>query len=180
MRFLLVTVCLLFPFAGAFADDNGTVEFAGEHFKLGFSDLSNPVAPIAEFVRDGETVDNWRKLIGFFHFPKAGDDPLANAKALAAHLVEKDPTAKSDVIQNPDTGEVLLNFITSASGSDVVEFDVFKYARSGDEKGLVAFQYAEHVKLGEMDAEAFSKLRDNAIKAAADFDIDEVNGYFGE
>ena len=178
MRTLLVVLCLLVPLAAARAGGD-TIKFGGEIYKRGFADLDNPVAPVVEFVRKGDTVANWGKLIGYFHFPKAGD-AASTAKDLAARLTEKDHVSNPRITENPETGEVLIDFMTTEPGSGVGEFDIFKYAKAGDNQGLVAFQYAEHVKLGEMDSDAFSRHREEAVKAVAEFDMDEVNGYFWE
>ncbi|MEI9900059.1 MAG: hypothetical protein WDN31_07900 [Hyphomicrobium sp.] len=40
-----------------------------------------------------------------------------------------------------------------------MEFNVFKYARAADGRGLVAMQYAQHVKLGDIDVEGMRELR---------------------
>ena len=63
------------------------------------------------------------------------------------------------MIKNKDKGDAIIDFLTWAPDSDVMEFNVFKYARAEYGPGLVALQYAQRFKLGDMSVEQFRALR---------------------
>ena len=61
-----------------------------------------------------------------------------------------------------------------------MEFDVFKYAKDASGKGLVALQYAQHIKTKDMDVADFRKVRERTVEEMADTDIAPARDYFAE
>ena len=61
-----------------------------------------------------------------------------------------------------------------------MEFNVFKYAKAANGRGLVAIQYAQRVKLGELDVEGMRELREKSVQYMADTDIDRAREYFAD
>ena len=59
-----------------------------------------------------------------------------------------------------------------------MEFNVFKYARAANGKGLVAMQYAQHIKLGDLDVEGMRALRVRSVDDMAATDIAQAQDYF--
>jgi hypothetical protein len=56
-------------------------------------------------------------------------------------LERQNPAGQSAMIENPATGEVIVDFVTWPADRAFVEFNIFKYARK-PRGGLVAQQYA--------------------------------------
>ena len=92
-----------------------------------------------------------------------GDDPVAAVKMVGKVVKETNKDANFAIIENEKTGEAIIDFLTWTPESDVMEFNVFKYARAADGKGLVAMQYAQHIKLGDIDVEGMRALRARTV-----------------
>jgi hypothetical protein len=163
--------------------DVPTVEFDGQRYHLDYQDQAKqpngrPGDSLAEFTLQGETVNNWTKLFAFFAFPESGDDPVLMAQEVGKATKEANPDANYAVIANEQKGDAIVDFLTWAEGSDVMEFNVFKYARAEYGPGLVALQYAQRFKLGDMSVEEFRALRERMVKAMAQADIAQARTYF--
>jgi hypothetical protein len=182
MRTPLIALCLIAAAMTARAED-ATVEFDGQSYHLDYQDAARSTNgrlgdSLAEFTLQGETVNNWTKLFAFYLFPESGDDPVAMAKTLGKTTKEINPDANFKVIRNPETGDAIIDFLTWSDGSDVMEFNVFKYARAEFGSGLVAMQYAQRFKLGDMSVEEFRALRARAVDDMAESDMAQVRDYF--
>jgi hypothetical protein len=161
--------------SGAHADE--PVSFGGEDYAVAHRDVREVGNSLVELVRDGDAIESWQKLVAFHRFPDLKGTPKEAAHGLAAMLRQRDPSARFAMIENPTTGEVIIDFMTGEESSDVVEFNVFKYARHPSGNGIVAFQFAERFKLGEADRDEVKKVREAAVDEAAGFDISLANGY---
>ena len=109
------------------------IDFSGQTYHLGHQDrakLPNGRLGdgVAEFTLPGETVDDWTKLFAFHAYPEAGDDPALAAAALGKVVKAVNKDANFALTADPKTGEAIIDFLTWAPGSDVMEFNVFKYA----------------------------------------------------
>ena len=124
----------------------------------------SPGDGLAEFTLPGETVDDWSKLFAFHAYPEMGDDPVAAVKMVGKVVKETNKDANFAIVENEKTGEAIIDFLTWTPESDVMEFNVFKYARAADGKGLVAMQYAQHIKLGDIDVEGMRALRARSVR----------------
>lgn len=165
--------------------DTPAVVFGDDRYTLAFEDQATlPDGEmgdaIAEFTLPGESVDNWSKLFAFHAYPEMGDDPLAAVEAVGKVVKETNKDANYAIVTNDKTGEAIIDFLTWAPESEVMEFNVFKYARSADGRGLVAMQYAQHVKLGEIDVEGMRALRKRTVDDMATEDITPAQDYFAK
>jgi hypothetical protein len=184
MRLLSLFAMLLASVSLARAD-TPAVEFGGDRFTLAFEDqatLPDGEAGdgIAEFTLPGESVDNWSKLFAFHAYPEMGDDPLAAVETVGKVVKETNKDANYAIITDDKTGEAIIDFLTWAPESDVMEFNVFKYARSADGRGLIAMQYAQHIKLGEIDVDGMRALRERAVDDMATEGITQAQDYFAK
>lgn len=184
MRLLPLTA-LIASFSGALAADAPTVEFGDERYTLAYEDQATlpdgqPGNGIAEFTRAGETVNDWSKLFAFHAYPEMGDDPLAAVQAVGKAVKETNKDANYAIVVDDRTGEAIIDFLTWAPESDVMEFNVFKYARAADGRGLVAMQYAQHVKLGDIDVEGMRELRATSVSTMASTDMAQTQAYFAD
>jgi hypothetical protein len=184
MRLLSLFAVLLASVSLARADTPAVV-FGDDRYTLAFEDqatLPDGEAGdgIAEFTLPGESVDNWSKLFAFHGYPEMGNDPLAAVEAVGKVVKETNKDANYAIVTNDKTGEAIIDFLTWAPESDVMEFNVFKYARSADGRGLVAMQYAQHVKLGEIDVEGMRALRQRTVDEMATKDMTQAQDYFAK
>jgi hypothetical protein len=184
MRTPLIALCLLAATTIARAQVP-TVEFDGERYLLDYQDqakLSDGQQGdgLAEFTLRGETVNDWTKLFAYYLFPESGDDPTLMAEEVGKATKENNPDANYAVMENKEKGDAIVDFLTWAEGSDIMEFNVFKYARAENGPGLVALQYAQRFKLGDMSVEQFRALRAHAVEAMAQADIAQARTYFAE
>lgn len=100
----------------------------------------NPGERVREFLPEGQKFSSWTKLASLREYPKL-NDPRAVAENLVRALRQQNPGAQSAIIQNPKTGEVIVDFVTWPADNAFVEFNIFKYSRK-EGGGLVAQQYA--------------------------------------
>lgn len=160
-----------------------TVDFGGQQYTLNFEQHAKlPDGRrgdgIAEFTLAGETVDDWTKLFAYHAYPEAGDDPVLAVKTLGKIVKENNKDANYAIIEDEKTGEAIIDFLTWAPDSDIMEFNVFKYARAENGPGLVALQYAQHIKLGDLDVEGMRALRAKSVEYMADTNIALARDYF--
>ena len=184
MRWLSMFAALVATVALARAE-TPTVEFGGERFTLNFEDQAtledgSRGEGLAEFTLPGETVEDWSKLFAYHAYPEMGDDPVAAVKMVGKVVKETNKDANFAIVENEKTGEAIIDFLTWTPESDVMEFNVFKYARAADGKGLVAMQYAQHIKLGDIDVEGMRALRARTVDDMAVENISEAQGYFAK
>jgi hypothetical protein len=82
------------------------------------------------------------------------------------------------VLNEPKSGEAMQELLYALPKSEVVEFNVYKYAHAGRGKWLVAAQYAFRFNLGELDGKEVRKLRLTAVDLMASFDMAGVRAFF--
>ncbi len=128
-----------------------TVEFDGNVLELASLEDS-PGQSLKEFIPAGETLETWTKLAAIREY-KDFDDPKLMVGSLVKQLNKQYPDSPSSIIENPTTGEVIVDFVVWPPDASFVEFNVFKYSKNPT-GGLVSQQYA----LREYkDAEGFLK-----------------------
>jgi len=132
---------LLIPLSLCAQDKAGkpTVTFDGTTFLLA-SSTDNPTGLLKEYLPDGQDLESWTKLAALHEYPNV-NDPRAMAENVVRVLKQRNPAAQSAMIQNPKTGEVILDFVTWPADSAFVEFNIFRYSRKPG-GGLIAQQYA--------------------------------------
>lgn len=171
---LLVLVTGLF----AHAAPGATLKFGGEDFVQKFEVKGRAPNAQVEFGLAAEPLKDWTKLVTLHSFVKNGKDAQRAAATLANLVRERYKGAKYRVITNTKTGEAIIDFLIPVPNSELMEFNVFKYAPAGDE--LVAFQFAQRVKLGEIDADELRGIRERAIGEVTNYDMGGVKAFFGK
>jgi hypothetical protein len=115
------------------------VQFDGETLTLAYEGEQSGDT-IKEFLPAGQKLDSWTKLAAIREY--AGlDDPLALAAQTVKQLKKDYPLSPSSIIQNPKTGEVIVDFVVWPEDASFVEFNIFKYQKRPD-GGLITQQYA--------------------------------------
>jgi hypothetical protein len=180
---MLAALAALVAFISLAVAETPTLEFAGEQYTLNFEDQATlpdgrPGDGVAEFTLAGETVEDWSKLFAYHAYPEMGDDPVAAVKLLGKIVKQTNKDANYAIIENETTGEAIIDFLTWTPESDIMEFNVFKYARAANGQGLVALQYAQHIKLGELDVEGMRALRTRSVDEMATTGVAQARDYF--
>jgi len=169
--FLLTTV----SFAGA---DTHLFKFGGEDFTQKFEVKSRAPNAQIEFGLPNEKLPAWTKLVTLHFFATSGNDAKRAAATLANLIRERHKGTKYAVITNQRTSEAIIDFLLPVPNTELMEFNVFKYSPAGNE--LVALQFAQRVKLGEIDAEELSVIRQRALKEMGNYDMAPVKAFFGK
>ena len=80
----------------------------------------------------------------------------------------------------PKSDEAIVDFLTWVPGSDVMEFNVFKYAKAGEDgTGLIALQYAQRIK-ADMEVADFRALRQRMVDEMLHTDAEPAREYFAD
>lgn len=169
LRSLLLLALLLLAPLGAAAEPQA-IAFGGERYLRAFQDTKPNGQQLVEFVRAGETVETWKKLVSIHRFPASGSDPGPMVGSLVRTLKQRYPDARYKIAENPKSGEVMIDFLIGAQDSEVVEFNVFKYARHASGQGLIAIQFAQRFRLGEASGPEVARVRQASLAEAAGFD----------
>jgi len=129
-RLFALSCALVAPVAAA----QPSVAFDGERYVMRGDARGAPV-PLVEYVRPGESLQDWTRLVALRHFAKL-DDPRAAAGNLARIVRQHNSNARADVIAKNDGSEAIVDFITWAPGDDRLEFNVHRYRRVEGLPGL--------------------------------------------
>jgi len=153
------------------ASQSAEITLDGESFTSKFTANPPNGNKIIELVRDQETITNWTKLIGFRYnqMPEINNDPLTAAVRLSQLL--KSMNLGSLVTEKKESGEAMIDFITRANNGSL-EFNVFRYAKSKDNKAVVSLQFSYRIADSpETKVPEFQKLRASWLQQAAAFDM---------
>ena len=177
LRILLTAVLLSLNLTAAMAQNTdakdylsipGPVEMGGTIFNLAWS--SNPGEGYYkhEYIPAGETVERFNEMI-MIEVVKGSltlrDALNAKVKELNARK-EKDPYLNYDIIENPNTGEYILDFIVSDSNggeAGIVEWNAYRYVdlknKSGND-GVMLFAISRRA-YGDNISPFLKILKDN-------------------
>lgn len=124
----------------------GPIAFDGKAFALAWSSHPSPTLYKQEYVVAGDSVERYAAML-MVDLRLDGPDAEAMARSVTAQVEARkatDPVANYDILTNPATGEVIIDFLMSAAGADgqlIVEWTAQRYANRPDGAGttLVAF-----------------------------------------
>ena len=123
----------------------GPIDFNKATFSLSWSSHPNKDYFKQEYLPSGEKSETFNKM--FMIEALVGD--LTPKDAMANKIKELDERKKTDAvtnyqfIQNPKTGEYILDFVISSG--NIVEWNAYRYTslKDGSNKGLVLFAYSK-------------------------------------
>jgi len=96
--------------------------------------------PIYEYIPAGESLEHWTHLASIREYHS-----IDNAKALAEGTIQavkqNYPGAPTQMVENPTSGDVMIDFLVGPPDGSFVEYNVFQYKKR-PEGGTVAQQYA--------------------------------------
>lgn len=175
-RIATLIFCLFIALPVALAQEAFTID--GEPFTRKFVGNAPNGDKLIEFVRQQESFEQWTKLIGlrFQQLPKINNDPVTMALAMAQVVKARDSRAQSVVRSNKEKTEAIIDFLTGPPKGDFIEFNVFRYIKSRNGKGVISLQFAYRFPgLTKENVEAFKKLRISWIKQVAAYDMNRVH-----
>jgi hypothetical protein len=121
---------------------------------------------LKEYLPQGQKLDSWTKLAAIREYPNL-HDPLALAAGVLKQLKQDYPLSPSSIIQNPKTGEVIVDFIVWPEDASFVEFNIFKYQKRPD-GGVSSQQYAlREYKNQEAFLKSFRPVRRRLVELMA-------------
>jgi len=132
---------------------------------------SGPQAAIIEFVPPDQTLDSWTSLVGFRGLWESKGTAADAAAALALVTGERYPASKPRILAKG--AEAMVVLVAAPPNDDLVEFNVFKYGRAPDCRGIVSFQYARRFR--GLDPEDVRRLGQRWVSEAATFDLSIVH-----
>lgn len=150
-----------------------TITFDDVTYSRQFVGNMNP-GGLAEYVRPGESVDNWTTLVAVRNFPKL-DDPSRAAAQLVKTLKASNPDARFQLLVKEDESEAMVDFITWPKDGAYAEFNVFRYLKRPGYAGLIAYQFAyRFTDTGPDASERVKQDRQRWVEemSRADFPID--------
>jgi len=144
MRGSICVPVVLLALCGLASADQGeltkdTVEFAGKKLFFAFEG-NNPGETFREYIPAGQKLDSWTELASIRKYPELHSIPDF-VGSMVRSLKRTNPSAKSAILENEATGEVVLDFVTWPADGSFVEFNVWKFSES-DHGGILAVQYA--------------------------------------
>lgn len=183
MRMIAALIFLLAAPAFLLADVPD-VEFGGQSYHPGPEYEGDAAGgsgfSAVEFTLDGETVDDWTKLFAFHDYSGLDAEPAAAAATVRKTVLEQYKDASLAITDVPGRNEAILDFLTYDPERDVMEFDIFKYARAPDGGGLIALQFAQRFPAADFDKEAFPALRARLVEEMARTDVAPALTYFAK
>lgn len=171
-RIAVALLCLCAAIVSARAQAP-TIAFGGDEL-LRKHEQANAQAAIVEYVPAGESLEDWTRLVGLHMFREHPGSP-ADAAAALARLAERSYPGSKPRIRS-EGSEAVIDFTVAAPGGEFVEFNVFKYARGPDGRGIVAFQYARRFR--GLDPEEVRRRAAAWIAEAARFDMNVARAAF--
>lgn len=129
---------------------------------------------LQSFLKNSESLESWTKLVAyrFQQMPGADNDPSKVALGMANIL--KARGMMSAVTENKNNSEAMIDFI-SRNNKNVLEFNVFRYAKSKNLQGVISLQFAyRFTDTSEENVQRILKLRESWTKQAIAFDMSIV------
>lgn len=159
----------------------GPLEFNKQSYRLSWSTHPNATYYKQEYLTTGQTSDKFTSMI--LLEVATGDFALADlVKSKTAELDQRkktDLTTNYAVIQNPTTGEYLLDFVISqgTGAASIVEWNVYRYVKlKGSTKGVQLMGYSKRAygDAGTAFLKQLKTARTADINTMATYKVPEV------
>ncbi|MGD9632512.1 MAG: hypothetical protein AB7G28_05330 [Pirellulales bacterium] len=97
-------------------------------------------APIYEYIPQGETLEHWTHLASIREYHSI-DDAKSLAEGTVQAVKQDYPGAPTQLVENPNNGDVMIDFLVGPPDGSFVEYNIFQYSKR-PAGGTVAQQYA--------------------------------------
>ena len=158
----------------------GPIVFEGTSFELAWTSHPTDTYYKQEYVPEGQVVEAYAEMF-MVDVLTQGPSPHETVAAFAAELDKRkatDPLVNYSVLENPETGEMLFDFLLSdsSSGTLIVEWNAYRYTPLGDGLSLFAISRRGY---GEDGAKSFlaqlPDWRQASINALAELELPEIS-----
>ncbi len=176
----LFSILLLFVFTQCVLASDDVVIIDGESFANTFVGSPPNGDKLVEFMRKGETFENWTKLVGYRyqHLSRLDNDPQKAALGLERIVKQNNPKAQTRVITNKRTNEAIIDFLTWPKDGKYMEFNVFRYAKSLDGNAVISLQLAyRFTDTSAQGIKKIKKIRAAWVSQAATYDMSKIHAY---
>lgn len=155
----------------------GPLTFEGTEFILAWSSHPTPAYYKHEYLPEGQKVESYGQMF-MLEVLTDGKTPKTAAADMVTALEQRrgtDPVLNYDIIENAQTGEVILDFLLSgdASPTIVVEWNAYRYVPRGDGLVLYAISRRGYGDGAAQFIKALGSWRMQAINALASMDVPE-------
>ncbi len=134
--------------------DGDALQFDGETYVLQQKE-GDAKGALNEYVRAGEDLESWTRMIAVRTYPHLNDRSEAVAN-LARELKKQNPLAPFKLYKPADGSPVMIiDFTTWDANGTVVEFNYFAYQDNPHGKGLLSHQFAMCERGNENDLREF-------------------------
>ena len=156
----------------------GPIDFLGDSYALSWTSHPTPDYFKQEYLPEGQQSDSYAAMFMLDALTSAAT-PQGAADGQIAGLEQRkasDPMVNYNQISNPETGEVILDFLLSddSGPAPILEWNAYRYTKLGDGIALYAISRRAY---GD-DVEAFlgqlSQMRQDNISALAELDLPPV------
>jgi len=145
------------------------VEFDGESYFSAFTS-NQPTFRLVEFVREGETVENWTKLFAIRNFP-TGNDPQAAVAQFEQVVKQHNPLAGVRVLVKEDRTEAIIDFLTWPQDAKYMELNIHRYLKKSEYPGLISYQFAYRFqRTSETTADEIRTIKERWVKLMTQID----------
>src|ERR1700730_1714961 len=142
LRSMLSTMALVSAFGLPVAvAAEGELRFDGDVYTVAWK-LANSLEIKNEYVRSGETVERWQRLITVEQFPK-NDDPTGFAKTLF-NLAKKQMPGEAPEAYDNHQGQYLLCYFLENSALGKTEFIFQRICKEPEAAGLRVYTFSIH------------------------------------
>lgn len=115
------------------------IDFDGQAYRLAFS-TRQPAGRINEYLRPGESLDKYSRMIGVYTFPGLKDKtPQEALQMLSAYMMSSNPMVSYEMHESKDKNAAIIDFLVFSPGVTMAEYNVFKYVKDGDEMKSLQF-----------------------------------------
>ena len=158
----------------------GPIVFEGTSFELAWTSHPTDTYYKQEYVPGGQVVEAYAEMF-MVDVITAGQTPQQAVAGFTAELDKRkatDPLVNYSVLENPETGEMLFDFLLSdsSSGTLIVEWNAYRYTPLGDGLSLFAISRRSY---GEDGAKSFlaqlPDWRQASINALAELELPEIS-----
>lgn len=158
----------------------GPIVFEGTSFDLAWTSHPMDTYYKQEYVPAGQMVESYAEMF-MVDVLTQSPTPHETVAAFAAELdkrKETDPLVNYAILENPDTGEVIFDFLLSdtSSGSIIVEWNAYRYTPLGDGLSLFAISRRGYDEDGAKSFLAqLPEWRAASINALAALELPEIS-----
>lgn len=169
--FSLAVITLIFFFtslAVAAGPAVPSLTFEGEKYHLAWTDVSKEGNLTNEYLKKGETLEEWTTMIGVRHWPAAGD--LSDVVAPYVKSMQPYYVTNAEIYTSQDAkDDIVIEMFLGTPGRPYVEYNLHRFVVEEGTPGVKAYQFAQRIPLTDdldlSETQKHLETRLNQLKA---------------